>query len=185
MKKILFLCVVVLLFSCKTVDKKFLVSRIQSAAKLATTEVVLNKIVWSELKNDKVFGKLSNKNVILFNSEATIKLGIDLKKISAQNVLVRNDSVILSLPPIELISFDYPHEKYEQIYPVSNFNTIRRKDKVEKLDEVFRLAEKDIRSKIKLLNLEEQAEENTIRFLSGFLQNSGYQHVHITFQTKP
>ena len=165
-------------------DKEFLVTRIRSAAKLATTEVVLNKLVVSDLEQNRVLGvfKRTDKTVI-FDSEARVKYGIRLDKLSNRDVQVWNDSIRILLPPVEIISFDYPHESYIQRWPLSDVDLIKAdEDKFFQLDEVFRLAEKDIRFKMRLLGLKEEAELRTIVFLETFLQKIGYYNVNIAFR---
>ncbi len=190
MRPIVFCTWCLLLFGCnKSEEKRFLVSKIQSAAKLATTEVVLNKIVsYNYIDNNKGkrrFRIVNPKNrCLLFDTEATAKYGIDMRKINGESVVMNGDSITLLLPPIELISFDYPHTKMKQIYPLSKFDNRKSRHKVQDLDEAFRLAERDIINKIRILNVKEQAEIKTKNFLHQFLLKFDYDKVTIKFKSE-
>ncbi len=174
-----------LLSSCRPhKDKEFLVTRIRAASKLATMEVLLSKVIISDLKENKFLKIIPREGVrVVFSSEATVKYGIRLDKIRNQNISVWNDSIRLLLPPIEILEFDFPHEKVKEIYPLSNFDGIRNDEaKFLQLDAVLRLAEADIRKKLRLMNLEEEAKLKTIVFLEQFLNKAGYYNISIRFQ---
>ena len=175
-----------ILFGCKrSEDKKLLVSRIRSAAKLATTEVVLNKVViGNNFEQNRTLGLFKrDPQSVIFNTEATVKYGICLEKLSNKDVFTDGDSIRILLPPVEIINFSYPHEKFEEIYPLSDFYDIKGgADKIDNLDKLFRLAEIDIRQKLKMLNLEEEAKIKTINFLEQFLTKTGYYNINITFK---
>lgn len=172
----------VLFTSCKeSEDRSFLVSKIRSASKLATTEVVLTKVVSGKI-NDRNPLSYANPDVI-FNSEATVKIGVDLSKISHKDIYTKDDSIHITLPAVEIINFSYPHEKFDQLYPVSNIDKIVNRDKIEILDDFFRQAETDIRGKIRLLGLREEAEKRTREFLELFLQKYKYDNVVIEFKS--
>ncbi len=163
----------------RSVDPGFIVTKVRSAAKLATTEVIVNKVVWSEIEEKKLLGFIKEDNTLLFDTEATIKLGIDLNKVGESDIKMQGDTLIVHLPDVEIINFSYPHEKFYQIYPISDFDEINSQDKIEKLDKNFRLAETDIRNKIELLNLKDPARRRTIKFMQSFLHKLGYANVQI------
>lgn len=183
MKYLILLLSSTILLSCsKPQDKTFIVTKIRSASKLATTEVILNKIVWTDIKGRRIRGLFKKDNILMFNTEATLKLGVNLKKLNENDIMVFGDSLVITLPKVEILNFSYPHEKYEQLYPISNFDIIKSNDKVKKLDMVFREAETDIRNKVKFLNLETIAEQKTRQFLTKFLAQSNYNNVVIKFK---
>ena len=183
MKYIIILLSCTILLSCsKPQDKTFVVSKIRSASKLATTEVILNKIVWTDIKGRRIHGLFKKDNILMFNTEATLKLGVNLNKLNENDIMVFGDSIVITLPKVEILNFSYPHEKYEQLYPISNFDVIKSNNKVEKLDMIFREAETDIRNKVKFLDLETITEQKTRQFLSKFLAQSNYNNVVIKFK---
>ncbi len=190
MKKLLLLVLLVSFGCTRNEDKNFIVTKIRSAAKLATTEVVLNKIViGNNVEGDRFLSFIAGHtaNTIIFNTEATVKFGIRLDQIRNQDVYLKNDSIHIVLPPVEIINFSYPHEKFVELYPLSDFdniNQIKDGETIRDFDKVFRLAEIDIRNKIELMGLKERAETNTIVFLERFLMKAGYNSIAIDFKEK-
>ncbi len=186
MKKYFYLAMIIVCSACnQSKEKEFLVTRVRSAAKLATMEVVLNKIVVSTLNSKKKYWFGNNQNAAVFNTEARVKFGIQLDKIRNQDVSINGDSITLRLPPVEILSFSYPHEKFKEIHPLSNFDAIRNDHtKILELDKVFRLAETDILKKIELLRLRGEAESKTTLFLEQFLNKAGYHNIIITFNKR-
>ena len=184
MKYIIIILLTLFIVSCnQPKQKSFIVTKVRAAAKLSTSEVILNKIVWTEFEKERKFIFIKKPaEVIMFNTEATVKMGIDLSKLSEEDIEIRQDSIIINLPKVEILNFSYPHEKYEEIFPISNFDNIKRSNKIEKLDEVLRLAETDIRSKIKYLKIEDEVEFKTKQVLSAFLTKSNFNNVIIRFK---
>lgn len=180
----LFLLALPVLSCTRTEDKQFLVTRIRSAAKLSTMEVVLNKIVVSDMKQNRVLGLFNRPDkAAIFNTEATVNYGIRLDRIKNSDIQIKNDSLKIQLPPVEILNFSYPHENFKEIYPLSTFDLLNADgNKFRTLDNIFRLAELDIREKIELLGLREQAEAKTVVFLEQFLAKCGYYNVSITFK---
>lgn len=180
--------IIILLFlisaSCnQPKQKSFIITKVRSAAKLSTSEIILNKIVWTEFEKERKLLVITKPaEVIMFNTEATVKMGVDLSKLSEEDIEIKADSIIINLPKVQILNFSYPHEKYEEIFPISNFDNINRKNKIEKLDEVLRLAETDIRSKIKYLKIEDEVEFKTKQVLSAFLTKSNFNNVIIRFK---
>lgn len=145
----------------------------------------MTKIVVGQNIEQKKFAGIIKRNseAAIFNTEATIKYGIRLDKITNKDVFVKGDSISLILPPVEILNFSYPHEKFVELYPLSNFNRLKKnKATFEDLDKVFRLAEADIRKKVNLLKLKEEAEIKTIKFLELFLTKIGYYNINIEFK---
>ena len=184
MKYVLLILFCISVLACNQAKQKsFVVTKVRAAAKLASTEVILNKIVWTEFEKTQKWLVLTKPtDVIILNTEATVKLGVDLSKLSENDIEIYQDSIIVNLPKIEILNFSYPHEKYEEVFPISNFDHCTRNNKVEKLDQVLRLAEADIREKIKLLKLEKEAEYRTRQLLSTFLAKSNFNNVIIRFK---
>jgi hypothetical protein len=174
----------VYLVSCSQVnERKFLVTKIRSAAKLATSEAVLTKVVSGKIddKGIKSWFSYTNPNVI-FKTEARVKYGVDLKKVKNEDVRLDGDSIFLLLPDVEILNFSYAHENFEELF--SDFNSIKNPNKIEIIDDFFRQAELDIRKKIKLMGLENESEEKTRLFLEKFLSQYEFENIVIRFQNE-
>ena len=174
------LCCIALSYSCK--DKRyFTVSRIKDAAKLATTETTIDKIVvGNEQKKILRFITIGNAHVVV-HLQAIVKTGVDLKKITARDVEVNGKQIILTLPPVEMFSFSMPFEKYKidsAMIDRSLFARITASD----LEEFYRQAELDIRQMIPQMGIIEETESNTRQLLEVLLKSLGYQEISISFK---
>lgn len=172
-----------MLVSCQSDDPKTtIVSRIKQASKLSTVEYVMTKVVVGS-QDKKFLGIIKLKNsVFLAQTEATLKLGIDLSKLTPDKVVLDGSSVYVTLPPVEVINFSYPAEKFEVDEDYSQdswFNSFTP----ETIDAFYEAAEVDIREKINFLPLRESTEDKTKLLVEGLLRQAGFQEVYIDFDT--
>jgi len=101
------------LFGCKKDKRALVISKIQSVSKLATTETIIDKTVIGT-KNKSILGlvKLSEANFVAY-TEATVKTGIDLTKLDEYDIHINGKEISLNLPPVEVLDFQYPFQKFE------------------------------------------------------------------------
>ncbi len=156
------------------------ISKIKSTAKLATTETIIDKVVIGD-KERKIFGlvKISNAEFVAY-SQAIVKTGIDLTKIRRNDVVIDGKMIELRLPPVEVLDFAYPFEKYI-IDTILSDNDILNKIDVIDQEVFFRKAEIDIRKHLKYMGITEQTQENTRKLMEGMLKNLGYEEIYISF----
>ncbi len=167
------------LLSCK--DKRsFTVARIKDAAKLATTETVIEKVVIGNKTRKvlKIF-TLGEARFVCF-SEARIKSGIDLKKLTKDDVKINGKQIELQLPPVEVINFSYPFEKF-RIDSTLLDNGFWVSINVTDMEEFFRMAELDIRAQLPYMGLVETTENKTRQMMEVLLRSIGYEDIYITF----
>ncbi len=177
------LCICLLLVSCR--DKRyFTVSKVKDAAKLATTETVIDKIV---VGNDekKIMRLITiGKARIVCYTQATIKAGIDLKKITKNDVKINGKQIELNLPAVEVINFSYPFSKF-RIDSALLDNGIFAKITIEDLEEFYRQAELNIREQLPYMGIIEATESKTRQMLETLLHSLGYEEIYITFRKGP
>ncbi len=102
-----------ILLGCGPSDPRgLIVSKVQASAKLATVEYVLNKYIFGLKEKKFFFVKMSDANFIA-QSEARVKVGIDLSKLKPQDVEVNGNSIKVKFPPVEILNFSYPPDKFE------------------------------------------------------------------------
>ncbi|MEL6252849.1 MAG: DUF4230 domain-containing protein [Bacteroidota bacterium] len=166
-----------ILLGCSPSDPRgLIVSKVQASAKLATVEYVLNKYIFGLKKKKFLFVKLSDANFIA-QSEARVKVGIDLSKLKPQDVEVNGKSIKLKLPPVEILNFSYPPDKFEMDTVLSN-----GKIKIEDIEIFSRLAEVEIRRDLHFVDIEETGQEKTRLFLSTLFKNMGFEEVLFEFE---
>jgi hypothetical protein len=178
----IFLLLLSLLFLLSCKDKRvFTVARIQDAAKLATTETVIDKVViGNKSKYLLKFIKLGDARFVCY-SEARIKSGIDIKKITKEDIKIDGKQIELNLPPVEITNFSYPFEKFRidsTLLDNGFFVSIHITD----MEEFFRMAELDIRQQLPYLGIVESTEKKTRQMMEALLRSLGYEDIYITFK---
>ncbi len=167
------------LLSCKD-KRQFTVARIKDAAKLATTETVIEKVVIGNKTRKvlKIF-TLGEARFVCF-SEARVKSGIDLKKLTKDDVKINGNQIELQLPAVEVINFSYPFEKF-RIDSTLLDNGFWVSINVTDMEEFFRMAELDIRAQLPYMGIVESTENKTRQMMEVLLRSIGYQDIYITF----
>jgi hypothetical protein len=179
--RILFLIPVFLFSACK--DKRvFTVARIKDASKLATTETVIDKIVIGQ-KTKEIFKfiHLGEARFVCY-SEARVKTGIDLKKITKDDIKINGKQIEIKLPPVEVINFSYPFQKFH-IDSTLLDNGFWVSIHTEDIEEFYRQAELDIRRQLPYMGIVESTENKTRQMMEALLRNIGYEDIYITFDT--
>lgn len=181
MRSILQLLLLLLLIGCKENPRAIVVSKVQKAAKLATTEFVIDKAVFARREKSFIHVIKLNEAIFLAHSQAIIKAGIDLEKLSADDVTISDQMIRLKLPPVEVINFSYPVEKFKIDEDVTEQAFLNRFT-LEDYDEMFRQAELDIRENIEYLGIKKCTQQKTRIMLQSLLKNLGYTEVYIEFK---
>lgn len=183
MKKIyyIFAVLILLVFSSCQKNKRYLVvSKIKSTAKLATTETIIDKVVIGQ-KEKRILGlvRLGNADFVAY-SQAIVKTGIDLTKLKRGDISIDGNIIELRLPPVEVLDFSYPFDRYVVDTVLSNNEVFNRVDVIDE-ENFYRQAELDIRKQLKYMGIIKQTQENTRKMLEGLLANLGYKEVYISF----
>jgi len=177
----MFLCVV--LVSCKD-NRYFTVSRIKDAAKLATTETIVDKIVIGNEEKKILHIFTIGKARVVCYTQAVIKAGIDLKKITKDDIHISGKRIELQLPAVEIINFSYPFDKFKIDSTLLDNGIFARID-VEDMDEFYRKAEMDIRTQLPYLGITEATESKTRQMMEALLHSLGYEEIYISFRKGP
>ena len=110
-------------------------------------------------------------------TEARVKVGIDLNKISTNDIEVNGKSILVKLPPVEILNFSYPPDKFEVDTVLSG-----GKIKIEDIEIFSRLAEVEIRRDLHFVDIEETGQEKTRLFLTTLFKNMGFEEVLFEFE---
>lgn len=179
-KLLVILCICIIFISCK--DKRyFTVSKVKDAAKLATTETVIDKIVIGNDEKKIIRFITIGKARIVCYTKARVKAGIDLKKITKNDIKINGKQIELFLPAVEVINFSYPFSDF-RIDSALLDNGIFAKITVEDLEEFYRQAELDIRKQMEHMGIIEATENKTRQMLEMLLRSLGYEEIYITFR---
>lgn len=167
--------------SCKKNRRALVISKVQSVSKLATTETIIDKTVVGT-KTKSVLGliRLNQANFVAY-TEAIVKTGIDLQKLSEYDVSIDGNEISLHLPAVEVLDFQYPFQKFVIDTTLLDDSWINRFDIID-YEEFYRRAELDIRNNLHYTGIVEVTQDKTRLLLTGLLKNLGYEAIFIDFE---
>lgn len=171
-----------LLVSCKKDDRALVVGKIQNAADLATTEFVVDKIVFGSKTKKIALIKVSEATFMAY-SQAKIKTGIDLNKIKENDIRIDGSRIFLRLPPIEVINFSYPPSSFVADSTISDPKVFLNRINVRDQEQFFRDAELDIRDNLQYMGIVKTSQNNTRQLFRVLLSTLGYDEIYITFES--
>ena len=172
----------ILLFSCKKEDQRYLVvSKVKSVANLATTETIIDKVVLGT-QEKKLLGLLKiNKAYFAANTQAIIKSGVDLSLLEEKDVNIEGKRITLNLPHIQVLDFSYPFSSYKIDSTITKNKFLNRIDIMDH-ERFYMMAELDIRNNLKYTGITEATEIKTRLMMEGLLKNLGYEEIYISFK---
>ena len=169
------------LVSCKQNKRSLVISKVKAVSKLATTETIIDKtVVGTKTKSILGLIRLNEANFVAY-TEATVKTGIDLQKLREDDVKINGKEITLNLPPVEVLDFQYPFQKFIVDSLLFDDSWINRFDILD-FEEFYRRAELDIRSNLQYAGIVEATEQKTRLLLTGILKNLGYEAIFIEFK---
>ncbi len=178
----LLLCAVLLL-SCARDNRGLVVGKVQQAAKLATTEFTIDKLIYGT-QEKKLFWTITlNEARIFAYSQVIVKTGINLKRLSMDDIIIDGSSIQLTLPPIEVINFSYPTEKIRIDDRLSDTKKLFNEIDIKQLEKLLQDAEMDVRNHLEDMGVVETTQDKTRALLTGLLKSMGYDEVHIGFKS--
>ena len=182
MKYLLTFTLLILLFSCKKEDQRYLVvSKVKSVANLATTETIIDKVVLGT-QEKKLLGLIKiNKAYFAAYTQAIIKSGVDLSLLEEKDVNIEGKRITLNLPHIQVLDFSYPFSSYKIDSTITKNKFLNRIDIMDH-ERFYMMAELDIRNNLKYTGITEATEIKTRLMMEGLLKNLGYEEIYISFK---
>lgn len=171
-----------LAFSCERDRRGLVVGKIHKASKLATTEFTINKIVHGTKTRRLGWVIKLNEARFIAYSTARIKTGINLEKLTREDIEIEDQRISLKLPPIEVLNFSYPPGDFRIDRRISDdafLNSISVMDQ----EQFFRRAELDIRNNMEHMGIVETSQQKTRSLLTVMLKSLGYREVYIEFES--
>jgi hypothetical protein len=159
-------------------DRAMVISKLKNTSKLATVEYIVTKVISAKDKN-----WFARDAYFFAETEATIKAGIDLGKLKAEDVKIDGNKISIKLPPVEIINFSYPAEGFKVIEKYTDESAIFKWNSidVDTKDDLYRQGEVDIRSSLKDIGIIKSAQDNTKLLLNKILTLSGFEEIYIEF----
>lgn len=170
------------LLSCNHKDieaQNKIVPLIKELSDLATVEYVVTKII--KANDNKTWFKLGDRK-ILMSCKASLVAGIDLSKLTKENITVSGKDVNLVLPHSKLLLINIKPEdiktEYEDVSLFRNpFSNAER-------DELATQGETQIKNSIDSLGILQSADINANFIITNFLKRLGYQNISITYEAE-
>lgn len=176
------LALVALSTGCADDERALIVGKIQQASDLVSSEVVIDKVVFGK-KTRKVFFVPINESSFLAYSQAKIKTGINLNKLSPTDIEIEGNTINLTLPPIEVLNFSYPPESFIEDTLISQPSKFLNNIRLEDQEAFFRQAELDIRESLPYMGLVKSGQENTRKLMHTLLKSLGFAEIYIAFKS--
>jgi len=170
-----------LVFSSCRDERGLVVGKVKKASKLATTEFTIDKIVYGVKRKRLLWLVKLNQAQFIAHSQAIVKAGVDLNKLKQENVSIQEKRISLKLPPVEVINFSYPAEKFRADTLISGdafLNKISLRDQ----EKFFQDAETDIRNSLKYMDIVKTTEKKTRVMIEALLRTMGYEEIYIDFE---
>lgn len=168
--------------SCKNEDERYMVvSKVKSAAKLATTETIIDKVVLGT-QEKKLLGLIKvNTAYFAANTQAIIKSGVNLALLEENDIKIEDKRITINLPHVEVLDFSYPFSSYRIDSTITRNRFLNRIDILDH-ERFYMMAELDIRNNLKYTGIREATELKTRLMMEGLLKNLGYEEIYITFK---
>lgn len=163
-------------------DQRYLVvSKVKSAAKLATTETIIDKVVLGT-QEKKLLGFVKvNKAHFAAYTQAIITTGVDLSKLQPSDIVIDEKRIELQLPAVEVLDFSYPFDRYRIDSTITQNKFLNKIDVLDH-EQFYMMAELDIRNNLKYTGIKEATQSKTRILLEGLLKNLDYEEVYVTFR---
>ncbi len=181
MKKILIIAA--LLFSACSNEEQAptpAVMEIKDLGQLATVEYTIGKIVQMDQTEDAWYKWGDRK--ILIKTRAVVKAGIDLQKLKEDDIVIKGNTIEITLPEAEYISFNMdPNYTKTEVESISGFrDNFSQKEK----NEILRQGEDAIKRDLEKTNILQDASSNAEDVIRDFYKEMGFKRViiHSTVQ---
>ena len=168
-----------LILSCapdKSDAKMQQVLGLQNMSDLATAEYVVTKLI--KANDNKTWYKIGDRK-ILMSCKATLVAGIDMSKLSKENINMDDKKISLTLPHAKLLYINIKPEDIKTEY--QDISVFREKFSSQERNELAAQAEDQIRKSADSLGIFTTAETNATIFINNFLKREGFQHITIAF----
>jgi hypothetical protein len=177
----LWFAAVIFFSSCGKKERYLVVSKIQNASKLATTETTLEKVVFGTQKKKLLWIiNLSEARFVAY-SKATVWSGIDLSELSPRDVEIDGKRIEILLPHVRVLEFRFPFDSFRIDSSITKNALFNRMD-ITDYEYFYQQAELDIRNNLERMGIIEATKQKTRTMLTGLLRNLGYEEIYITFK---
>jgi hypothetical protein len=157
----------------KDKDKQIIIG-FTNMSDLVTVEYTLSKIV--KANDQSAWYKLGDRKIAM-SVMAYAKAGIDLSKITTDQIQQKNNAIEIQVPAAKLISLSIPPDEIKQeMVAIGGF---RHSFTNEEKNDLLKQAELEIRSNLDSIGIISKAEQNAKLFIEKFVKDLGYNKVNV------
>lgn len=172
------LLLMVILCGCNNKQRQIQqVMALQEMNELATVEYIVTKII--RANDNKTWYKIGDRK-ILMSCKATLTAGIDLSKLSKDDIHIEGKNIEIILPHSTLVSLNIKPEDITTEYEETG--VMRQSFNSEERNALAIQAENQVREGVESLGILETAETNAALFIHNFLTKLGFTKTNIRFQ---
>ena len=171
--KLKFLIPIVLLAACsERPEPKADIYDIRAVGSLSMVEYTLGKVL--EASDDAEWYKFGDRK-ILMSCKATVKAGINLNSLRDQDIKANGETIEITLPAPEIISFEMdPDDLRTEMVDVNGF---REEFNQQEKNRILRMGEESIRKELDQLHVLQDAGRNAAKFVKDFYRRQGFTNV--------
>jgi hypothetical protein len=155
------------------IDANKVIESVKSMSKLGTTEYTFSKVIAGQ---DNQWYTIGSRKFMM-TCKAHVIAGIDASQIQFTDVKPKEKSIKLTIPAVELITFDIPPDEF--IRTDLEIDPLRSNFTNSEWNSIQQKAEKMIKNDIKNYNIKAESEKNAILFLDRILRSSGFVSIEI------
>ena len=165
------------LVACKPArDAESLIYKVKKA-ELGTVEYTVRQIIRNSDETWQLFGDRK----VLFSCKATMKAGIDLQKVTEDDIQVHDKSVHLALPHAQVQTVNIQPSDIHVAYSKVSF--LRQDYSQQEYDAILRAGEYSIKADQTIRqSLLADAEQNAREFFELMLRAQGFEEIDIIFK---
>lgn len=152
---------------------------LKNMSELATAEYVATKIIKA---NDNNTWYKAGDRKILMSCKASLVAGIDLSKLTVNQIKTNGEQISITLPRAHLIYINIKPEDIKTAYQQVSF--FRDQFSSEEKNQLAAQAQKQITDAIDSIGILNSAETNATLFINNFLQKLGYKNIQINFNNQ-
>jgi len=176
---IIILCLSISAIRCsskKEPSKMQEVLGLQNLSELATSEYVVTKII--KANDNNTWYKFGDRK-ILMTCKASLVAGIDLSKLTENDIHIDAENISITLPHAQLIYINIKPEDIKTAY--QDVSLFRDNFSSQEKNQLAAQAEKQIKESAYSLGIFVTAETNATLFINNFLQKEGFKNIQINF----
>jgi hypothetical protein len=177
----------IVLLSCNTTitppDIAIVRDRLSQSAKLATTEVIVSKMIKAK-EGTILFSKWNFGKDATYLADVKFKIKFGIEDISRMKIRKNGNDIDVELPQIKILSLNYINSSYKVIKEHTTNYFVNQID-LEDIRKIKINTEIEVRNNIEQYKVLDTARNNTKKIFNSILQSLNFENININFAKEP